>query len=1470
MNKIVRTTKKKIVSYLLLFVMLVNSFQMTLFGNVQIPVESVWVDNVYYTLGENLITGDTMIRPTMTVSWKDPENWASAIDPADIHSPDYYDVEVKNLTTGELGKTTVNSGSTEFTNKKIAVHEEVYLKTGSLYQIQVKPYHYHYTDGVPSVAQVSGIAKSAYAITDPEVDFQSDSDSINVIWDNLGVAEFQYRIIYARGDYDTRADVINNKVGEVSGITSNTVGVTSFYDATSSRQKLSYNLTSNIYPGQIYSVIVEPIVSFFNGIAVTRNRNFPVINTVSTNIELNYREEGEYLRLQWNIPAEFRVESGEGQYKLTEARLIQGTDGETIAIFEEDSGTIGYYLVPKPIIDTTYQLILTYEANIGGITQKLDPSPMSNELLYSPSQLMVRPTAPYVPTFFSKAILEDLKTQYTDAQIREIIAKEYLVPGFTSYLGKLDDIFDKKITYHVEPDNIAVNFVWSAFRRIDVDKTSSTYNQVITDLNVYYDTYVTDQLSALDAAPPISSNQRYSSLDTDSIIKNEYGDIVGFTRPLSFYYDFEEGALKTLVPNKIYYIRIVAKKISGSQELRSDPVTVSFYYDDEGDSFAPPLITKPPLRVVEEETTTTGITLGWKEEWIEVINTNRDPSLPLQDWTNEVWVTASGTVSDKEIEGAQYFAIYDRMSEVDRLKTYLASVGVNSATVDLQSRKIDLGSDPFSISRVEYKFAKIPYSSVQEAIKKRQDEGDTEYSFLEYFDDLSKNRDLLNWQKITTTVNQEDLDEVLYRQEGLTPNTSYLFVLLPYRVIYETMVIEAHYPTPIIVATEAEPIVVNPDPTVPSLYISGQTERSIDVTWTYNTDFTYEILYNRVDDIETAKSLPVAIPTSPSDPKYPTNGKPYEVTIKDLFPATGYYIYIQATQPATSKKSAWSNPVFGMTNDINNPNPPLGIGVAADKTMKKYGYDLAVTENSIAIQWLKHPEDVEELNEGKDVKIYYSYILEAANNDKFIEPQYLVSGDEDSIIPSSMELLEKNLVKYNNLISNRFYYFRMKTRVTVVGTEEDQLIVKESTYYSPTLRILTVPSDQEYDSGSDPALEILPSENYEIIYDKEKEELIYRFRDDEVDASGNADNNVDQRLITELIKQNVYVYDIDVANYDNKPISKRRIQIPYSILEAFYSYQVAMHIDAEALQMDIPYNAVMKEVHRQKDQYGVAPSVEIVIEDVDVYYAYPRMPENALSAVSVPQEISVKVQSSKVSKDLKYADQPITYGLSTNNRYQIYGKNPVVYALNPENRWETVQGNYDRVEGAYVMATRNIGSYGVFLMENSTEIVSTKPSHWSEPYKQKIDGMYTVLGLEGYNPDAAVKENELINILYNLVLENKKMDVSDYISNDMINTLVYSGIKQNSFKDRVNLNREEAIAMMMKTFEIRDNLTTPASLAMLQKANANAEIDQAYKNLIAKAATIGLVSDINQIRANSKITYGELFALWAKAEGGFQ
>jgi len=1459
---------KQLISVVLSLALVVGLFAMPTYANIQIPVDSVTVENVYYIVGENVVTGEAMISPTMTVSWENPESWATIIPIEDIHDPSFYEVEVNNLTTGEDTEVTVNSGSEAFDNHLLEVHQSISLDTGSLYEVKVKPYHYHEYEGVQDLAPVSGLAPSAYAITDLQVGFESDEDTVTVIWDNLGVAEFQYRIVYALGDFSsqTKQALLDNKEGEISGITVDSDDVTSFYDPITKRNKLSYTIDENIYPGQVYSIMVEPLVEYYQGLPITRNRNYPLISNVSTNILLSYSEEGEQLRLQWEIPASFKVGSDNNEYELVESKLVRYRDGQgqNLAIFNGIAGAVGYYTLNKPVVETGYQLELTYKA----VDDESKPviSPISNYLNFSPTMVEVMPTKPVIPEFISEKILDELTATLSTEEVRSKLAEDYLVPGST-YLGNMDDLFEENITYHFDQEDSAINLAWSAFSRIDIDQTSPTYNEYITDLATYYDIWMTNSYDSLSYATRFLADQRFNTSDESVLIKSEAGTIVGFHMRLDGYYNADNGEFETIVPNQIYYIKLIAKKKIGDTEIASEPAVVTFYYTDLGATYAPPLITKPPLRVKEEDSTPTSLTLAWKEKWYEVIDPTRDPDEPLGDWSNQVWVTPTGTIKTIPIEGAEQFDVFESIDEVNRLQTYLDTLGLG---ITLEFRAIDLGRDPFGVSNIYYKFLKIDYIDVTNAIEEMQlvDPG---YSFLEYFDKLVKNDksglEALNWKKIQATTNPDDIEEMVYSESGLLPNTSYLFILYPYRVLYNDVELNAHYPTPIIVATEPEEIVINPDPTVPSMYITDYTDRTITLSWQYNTDFDYEVRYSIEDDSSSAIPVTIELPENINDPDYPKDGEYYEVTISDLFPDTGYYFFIRASQNVNNTTSLWSSPIFGITRDIETPAPPLGIGVPPISDMKVHDYDLAVSEDYISVSWLKNVEDTEDINEGKSVQVYYSYILEVANNKSFIGPQYIVSGDTDTMYPDNVEILEKNLVKINELISNRYYYFRMKTRVTIVGAGEDQLIVKESDYYSPTLKIITVTSDNEYDSESDPALEILPSENFELIYNEDKQQLTYRFRDNGIDANGNADNNVDQRLISDLIKRNLYDYKIDIANFDNKPITSRVIQIPYTIIEAFDSQEIELKIDAGHMLINVPHDALLSEVNRQKNQYGVAPLIEFKIDDVDNYYDNSRMPDHALTTVSVPQEMSIKVKSSRVTKTLDYSDVPLEIGLSTSSRYQVYGKNPIVYSLDSNQNWDKMTGSYDRTEGAYMLNTKNIGSYGVFLMEGSNEIKSSIPTHWSEIYKAKIDDMYTVIGMTGYNPNGYVKEDEFINIIYNLVKKEEEIDVSAYVSNNQLSALYYAGIKTDKTKGATTLNREEAIAMMMRTLEIRDKLTLAADINKISIVNSNGQIDSIYKDLIAKAATIGLVSDLNTLRPNDKLTYAELFALWAKAEG---
>lgn len=1458
------------ISLLLVLTLLMSVMIIPADANIQIPVASVNVENVYYILGENVITGEPMITPTMTVGWKNPDNWAAATDPADVHVPDFYDVEVKNVTLDKTSTIKVQKGSTDYTRQLVAVHEQASLDTGSLYQIKVKPYHYHDTDGVIDLAPVSGIAPYAYAITDPQVTFESNDSSITVIWDNIGIPEFQYRIVYALGDFSSRPkqELIDNKEGEISGLTLDSDAVTSFYDPISRRNKLSYTINENIYPGQVYSIMVEPMVEYYSGTPVTRNRNYPVINNVSTSIKLDYAELSDTLRLQWTIPSSFKVGSNKNQYELVETRLVKYRDGQgqSISIMNGMAGAIGYYVVPKPLVETSYQLELTYKA----VDDESKPSisPISNMLTYSPTQVRVIPTKPTIPEFISQSILDELRATNSAETVRDILAQTYLVPGST-YSGNLNTLFDANITFHFDYEDGALNFPWSAFRRIDIDQTSSTYNQYITDLNTYYDIWVTDSYDSLAYATRFLADQRFSSLDTGSLIKSETGTIVGFHMKLDGYYNATSGKMETMRPNKIYYIKVQAKKIIGTETIASDPTVVTFYYSDSGASYVPPLITKPPLRVKDEDTTSQSVTIAWKENWWEVIDPNASEGDPFYEWTNQVWIGTDNTISTTPLDGVSPYKIYLGSTEITRLQTKLNAIG---SGITLVSREIDLGKDPFGVSNINYKFLRIPYKDVTDAIA----EGkltDPNYSFINYYDNLvSKDKDGSNplaWKKINPTANPDDLTELVYKESGLLPNTSYLFIVYPYRVLYDNEVLLAHFPTPIVVATEPDEVVVNPDPTVPNLYVTDTQERSVSVSWIYNTDFTYEIRYNTEDDVTTALPLTISLPANSNDPLYPKDGEYYEVTANDLFPNTGYYFYIRAKQPATNTTSLWSNPVYGLTSDLANPIPPRGVGIPPDSVMKNYGFSTAVTEDSISVSWLLDVKDTATLNDNSSVKVYYSYILEMANNSKFIGPTYVVSGKDDTVTPENATILAKNLVKFDNLISNRSYYFRMKTRVTVVGTGSDQYLVKESEYYTTPIRVITVASGNEYDSGLDPALEILPAEDYEVTYDSDTQELVYRFRSNETGADGTADNHADQRLISDLIKRNVYTYNVDVSNYENKPVVTRKIQIPYSIIEGFSSYKIQLNIDAGNLLLQVPYNALLNEAKRQKTQYGVAPMVEITIKNVEGFTDALNMPTNALTSVSVPQDLTVKVKSTKVSTTLKYSDVPIKLGLTTNNRYKIYGKSPIVYSLDAKQDWSQVSGAYDSKAGAFMLSTKNIGSYGVYLMEGSSDIKSTKVTHWSESYKNKVDSLYTVSNLTGYNPDSAVPENTYINIIYGIVSKNKVIDVKQNIGNDQLNALYYSGIKIDKTKDAASLNREEAIAMMMRAFEIRENMTLAPDATMLKKVNANTQVDAVFKEMVAKAATIGLVSDITKLRPNDKITYGEMFALWAKAEGGF-
>lgn len=1459
---------KKLLASMIIIVMVLGTATMML-ANVQLPVDEFNINNVYYVLGENIVTGEPIINPTMSVDWVDPDQWADDIV---IHTPEYYELIVENVTLGSSKTIRINEGSEEFIDKAMNIHNEMNLKTGSFYKLSIQPYHNHVTEvnGVDTytLATSAGEPKVAYAVTDLAVEFISDEDSIQVIWDDLGAPEFEYRIVYAIGDYTSgsKQSFLNNKEGEITGLTIDSDDIESYYDPISKRNKLTYTIDENIYPGQVYSVLVEPMVEYYDGEVVNRNRNYSFIKSVSTNIQLSLVEEGDYIRLQWEIPATFKVGQDKSEYALVEATLLEYKDGQgsNLVIFDGDAASIGYFRILKPIWETQYELRIVYKAVADASKPAIEPT--SNLLSYIPSEYLIKPLKPYVPKVISQKILDDLELIKTQDEIYQILVDDYLLSGY-SYAGNIDDLISENVTYHIDTFSDAINFVWGAFQRIDVDVTSSTYGENVYDTNVYYDIWITDELNTLAYAEPVVKDVRYNSTTDSHVIVNNEDDIVGYRQELNFYYDTSENETIQIVPDEIYYIKVQAKKVTAQGTLVSDPTIVSIYYTYDGDTYEPPTIVKPPMKVKNEETTEDGVTVTWKESWYEAISPDATFPDVLANWLHEAWVSASGDIYKEAIENTTYFPLYKGENEIQKLRDYLATIG---ATTTIISRKVDLGTDNFGVSDVKYKFLKIAYQTVLDKIAVKQ-ETDSTYSFEEYYNDLIENdrneTAVLAWIDIIPYTDVDDSTLFAYREEGLIENSSYLFIVYPYRVLLSGEILYAHYPTPIIVSTKPEETEVTPDPTVPSLYITDYTDTTITTSWKYNTDFDYELLYADVEDVTEAVAVDIELPENILDPKYPQNGEYYDVVIDDLFPLSTYYFWVRAKQLGNGTTSQWSNPAIGTTRDVTEPLAPRGVGLAPVSRITAYSYEANVTEEHIIIEWIKNSGDVEAVDNAK-VKKNYSYIIEVADNNKFIDPLYTESaGIEPSLVSDGMEILEKNLVLIKSLIPNRKYYIRMKTRLTVTGIGENQLIIKDSPNYSVPIRIITLATGEEYDGFNDPALSILPTDNYEIIYDSEDKLLEFRFRDSGTDADGLADNNVDQRLISSLIENNSHEYIIDINSFEDEVITKRRITIPYTVMEAFDRYQVDLKVLADNMIIEIPSSAFINILKEQVKAFGVAPTIVIDIDVLDAYYTKEQMPEQALVNVAIPMKMTIAAKSKRKIDTIKYSDEPMSIALKTTSRYALYNQDTALYIKDAKANWyKSTDGNYNNALGMMEFNTSDVGSYGLYVIDRPVSVSGTnkEPSHWSEKYREDVYGQFTVTGLETYNPSANVPEGSVVQSVYAMVTDEDGVDLSGMFSQSVMTTIMRSGLKNNTSQTEKSITREEVISMFVRAYEIKNSEVVSVDVNIYKEIQSDGTIGNMYYGDLAKAYTIGLISDANNIRAKEAMTYGEFFTVWSR------
>jgi hypothetical protein len=100
----------------------------------------------------------------------------------------------------------------------------------------------------------------------------------------------------------------------------------------------------------------------------------------------------------------------------------------------------------------------------------------------------------------------------------------------------------------------------------------------------------------------------------------------------------------------------------------------------------------------------------------------------------------------------------------------------------------------------------------------------------------------------------------------------------------------------------------------------------------------------------------------------------------------------------------------------------------------------------------------------------------------------------------------------------------------------------------------------------------------------------------------------------------------------------------------------------------------------------------------------------------------------------------------------------------------------------------------------------------------------------------------------------------------MFNPMVASGIKSNSSKSKSYITREEALSMFVTAYEAKEGSEVKVNSYLLNIINKNRSISNTYKRNIAKAYSLNLISDINNLRPKEALKYGEMFAIWSKIE----
>ena len=991
-------------------------------------------------------------------------------------------------------------------------------------------------------------------------------------------------------------------------------------------------------------------------------------------------------------------------------------------------------------------------------------------------------------------------------------------------------------------DKIQINVFWDVFLRYpynQFEEQNLTSDGKYIDLNVSYDIFITDLEQNLDKPdlPKVFENLLAKNL-TQTTIKNTKNPV--FNQTIEKYYTFDKNTgwtIKDIEQNKTYYVKIVATKTFDDQlGLSADPATAQIYIPTKSDISTPQTIATPPLSIKKdannnEEITQNSITIQWKNKWFEVFDKKTN------SWYSKAGVSSSGELvfGEHVTDDVREIVFFDKASEQEVLKAFLDK-GIKEK---LDVRLVDLTD-----KNIKYELLTVTIDDIS-----------SQGGYLQYIENLLKSESD-DWKQVEPIKGQNNFLE--HNIIDLLPNTRYAVLLRPYRILPDGK--KDAYPTYVLATTLSNNQDLDVVPTIPSLFEVSKTETSIKVKWEQIAEtLNYELAIDETPISDPSKAMIIKDEESinKQGENVSENNKTFiHFNIDGLFPQTGYYIWIRSKNNKIS--SDWSNPIYVKTDTIKTPDAPNGLGLVSQKNLDIYNSSNKTefnpaNETYLILEWAKDPKDTENIKEKQE------------NNDV----QMLLDENINGFY----------LAKFNNLIGNKTYFARAKTKLTVLKDKDEnkkvysyivQLSLSENfkdvieiefpkydtngvkhlfaespwteTYKFKTTYVYTDPG--EFDGNINDKLYPLPTEDFEITYDNLTQSLNYRFRSNKLD-----DNMVDQRFISKLLNKNIFNFNLDLTYYYGYPIKKRTVEIPYTIFTALNERKITLSLIVD--NSTFSFNPQFLNTDQiKKADINKDTSILISIEQFPT--DMPILPHNQ-TYVSTPQKISVFVKNKNNKTQIAYTGVDMNMSLKLNNELAL--KNMVVFAFRNTfgtNGWQKINSNYDSSNKTFNVKSNQLGTYAIIATKNLLTTTSN-----NKDIVDNFNSNLQILNKNELNLHDFASSTQLNNILLAIANETQQVDLNKPISNEGANTLKRAGI----FVHETNPTREASINSLVRLYEIKTKHFIQPTISINNTQFKDVKnVNPKYQKNILKAIEIGFF-DENLIKPKNNITLYEVIKI---------